>query len=118
MMITNANAGLPAMMSASTYFDDEFGLDIEFFGREAFDVRDSCKLVMAGRWLLFELQIDGGWLFLRAQNMDAGDMLKLLATLPDGPKGWQVVRQLIGYLEEQEIKDVSHLSENAWRAIT
>jgi hypothetical protein len=58
-IMTNG-CGLSALVSASHYFADEFGLDIEFFGREAFDARDSCKFVMTARWLLFELQIDPG----------------------------------------------------------
>jgi hypothetical protein len=98
--------GLSGLVFTAGYLLSEFDLQITFFGREGLAVRDTCKCVLDGKHLIYELIIDHGWLHIKAQGMDA-PKLELLCSVVDNSEGWKHARLIVGGLETAEVKDVS-----------
>ena len=76
------------------------------FGRASFAPKYSCKLVMTGRHLLYDITLDGGWIFLSLSLMDKGDAPESLVHFADGRQGWQDLAQLISALERHNVKSL------------
>ena len=69
--------------------------------------KDTCKLVLTGRHLLYDVTLDGGWIFLSLSLMDKGDPPDNLVTLGDGPEGWHTLAQLISAFERHNVKSLA-----------
>jgi hypothetical protein len=101
-----ADHGVGAQVELACWCSRVFGLDVESFGRAGTARKDSCKLVLTGRHLLYDITLDGGWIFLSLQVMDKGDPPDNLVTLADGLEGWQRLGQLISAFERHNVKSL------------
>ena len=90
-----------SLLGASTY-----SVYVESFGRAGTARRDTCKLEMSGRFLFYDVTLDGGWIFLSVALMDKGDPLESLVHFADGPEGWQNLAQLISAFERHNVKSL------------
>jgi hypothetical protein len=61
--------------------------------------------------LAYHLTIDGGWLSLKVQLMDAGGEPQLLVNVADGPEGFREVCKIIRLLEREEVKSLERRIE-------
>ena len=74
------------MVFAGAWLSDKFDLEVLSFGRESLAPKDSCKLEMSGRYLAYDVTLDGGWIFLSVAVMDRGDPPETLLSLPITPR--------------------------------
>lgn len=68
-----ADEGIAAQVQAAIWLAKTFDLEVETFGRAAFARKDTCKLETTGRFLAYDVTLDGGWIFVSVQLMDSGD---------------------------------------------
>jgi hypothetical protein len=93
------------MIRAALWFEDTLGMEVLFIGRHGLDRKDTCYLEVCGRHLFYSIKLDGGWVFLSAQLLDAIDCLEPLLSLADG-EGWPTICRLVKALERGEIKSL------------
>jgi hypothetical protein len=118
-MDLNGKFGVSAMVRLALHLESEWEMDVLSIGRECFDRKDSCTLSVTGKWLAYHVMIDGGFVFVSAQLMDAGDPPQLLATFGDTVDGWAKSSNLIQALERAEVKSLQRPIEagegsNGW----
>ena len=66
-------------------------LDLEVLGlrsEQATPRAHSCKLEMSGRFLAYDITLDGGWIFLSVAVMDRADAPESLLTIADNAENW------------------------------
>ena len=101
-----SDKGVGAQVQLAAWCQRVFGLEVESFGRAGLARKDTCKLEMTGRFLFYDVTLDGGWIFLSVQVMDKGDPPDNLVTLADGPEGWHTLAQLISAFERHNVKSL------------
>jgi hypothetical protein len=87
-------------------FETKLKIETLSIERECFDRMDSCTLIATGKWLAYHITLDGGWVFLRVQLMDAGDEPQQLLSGADGAKGWRTICRLVAALERNQVKSL------------
>ncbi len=95
-----------AFVYAAAWLSTRHNLEVLSFGRSGNAPPQSCKLEMVGRFLSYEIVLDGGFVFISAQLCDRGNPPELLVTFPDGPQGWQDTCALISALERNNIQSL------------
>jgi hypothetical protein len=119
-MLMKGDSGVSAMVRCALWLEDKLGLETLNIGREGLDPKDSCTLTMFGRHLFYAIKLDGGFVFVSAELMDAGDPPEQLLSIGDGPEGWRTITRLIAALERNKIKSLERPIEiggtgpNAW----
>jgi hypothetical protein len=98
--------GVSAMVRAALWLEDKAGAETLSIGRESFAAKDSCTLESCGRHLLYSIKLDGGWVTLSAQLMDAAGSPESLLTVCDGASRWKQVCRLVLALERSGIKSL------------
>ena len=101
-----ANEGVAAQVQFAAWCQRVFNLEVESFGRSASAGKDACKLEMTGRFLFYDVTLDGRWIFLSLQLMDRGDPPDSLVHFPDNAEGWHALAQLISAFERHNIKSL------------
>ena len=107
MDLNHSDSGLGAFVYAGTWLSTRFDLEVLSFGRSGDAPPQSCKLELVGDFLAFEIVLDGGFIFVRAQPCDSADPLELLCTFPDNSTGWQDTCRLIAACIRNQIKSLS-----------
>jgi hypothetical protein len=97
--------GVGAQVYAAAWLARTCGLEVESFGRTGLARKDTCLLEMSGKHLAYTVLLDGGWIFIGAQEMDRGDA-QVLVTVADGPEGWQTTCRLISTLERSGLRSL------------
>jgi hypothetical protein len=97
-------AGITALIYAGAWLSNRFDLEVMSCGRSADAPLESLKLEMCGRFLAYDLTLDGDWIFVSAQPMDKGDPLELLLRIEDSLENWRTVVKLISACEHNRIK--------------
>jgi hypothetical protein len=95
------------MVKAAALLETNYGLETLNIGRESTAPKDACSLFVTGKWLAYEVTLDGGWVSLRVPLMDRADQPELMVTVGDGPEGWRMLHRLIRKLEESGIKSLA-----------
>ena len=98
--------GIAGMVRCAAMLSIRHDLDVASFGRSGDAPPQSCKLEMTGRHLLYDVTLDGGWLWLGVALLDKGDPPELLANFPDGPEGFKDVSQIIQAFEREGIRSL------------
>ena len=106
MDLNRSDSGLGAFVYAAAWLSTKFDLEVLSFGRSGDASPQSCKLEMAGRFLFYDITLDGGWIAISASVMDRSDPLELLIRFPDGPQGWPDCCSLISALERNNIRSL------------
>jgi hypothetical protein len=106
MDMNHSDSGLGAFVYAAAWLSTKFELEVLSFGRASDASPQSCKLQMVGRFLAYDLTLDGGFVFISASVMDRSDPPELLISFPDGPQGWIDTCQLISALERNNIRSL------------
>ena len=101
-----ADHGVGAQVELAAWCSRVFNLEVESFGRAGSARKDTCKLEMSGRYLFYDVTLDGGWIFLSLSLMDKGDPPESLVHFADGPEGWHTLAQLISAFERHNIKSL------------
>jgi hypothetical protein len=101
-----SQSGIPAMVECSFVLEKEQNLETLSNGKEGLAPKDSHTLVMIGRWILYDVTLDGGWVMLSVQLMDLGDPLQQITAFADGPLGWKRMHDLITRFEESECRSL------------
>ena len=78
----------------------------------------SGKLELSGRFLAYDITLDGGWIFVSAAVMDRGDPPECLLTIADNAENWRTVCQLITALERSAIRERTAPAAGDWTART
>jgi hypothetical protein len=81
-------------------------LSVDFLGRRALDREGSFTLEFSGRWLSYQLQHDGGFVFVRLREMDAAEEWQTVLNLPDTAGRWSVIHDLIAGLEKYGVNSL------------
>ena len=63
-----------------------FNLEVLSFGRAGDAPPQSCKLELTGRHLLYDVTLDGGFIFISAQVCNRGDLPSCWFPFPMVPK--------------------------------
>jgi hypothetical protein len=61
---------------------------------------------MTGRFLFYDITLDGGWIFLSAALMDRSDPREFLFSVGDGAQGWQDVCRVVAAMERSGIQSL------------
>jgi hypothetical protein len=102
-----SDSGIGAMVQSAAWMSYRLDLEVLTFGRAGDAPKDSCLLQMTGRFLAYNVLLDGGWIFLSAQLMDKADPPESLASFADGPDGWKQVCAIVRGLERDQIKSLA-----------
>ena len=102
-----ADHGVGAQVELACWCDRMFNLEIESFGRSGLARKDTCKLEMSGRFLFYDVTLDGGWIFLSLQVMDKGDPPESIVHFADNFGGWRALAELISAFERHSVKDLT-----------
>ena len=95
------------MVRVGAWLSHEFDLEILSCGRAGNAPQHSCKLELCGRHLLFDLTVDGSWLFTSVALLDRADPPESLLSVADGADGWETTRKLVAALEYNEIRSLT-----------
>ena len=76
------------------------------FGRDGGAPLRSCKLECAGAHLLYDIALDGGWIFVGVAGMDSSAKPDLLFTIGDHAQGWQTVCKFVAALERSGVREL------------
>lgn len=97
------HSGVVAIIKASLFFDEVLGMESLSIGRGGLD-RYECMLEMSGRFLSYEIYIDGGFIFVSTpQAMDLGEEREPLFSIPDTKEKWPIVCRFVQSLERSRI---------------
>ena len=100
------HTGVAAQVRAAVWLDDQLGLEILFIGRHALDREDSSTLEASGKHLSYWIILDGGFLFLHAQCLDAIADSELLFSIGDTKEGWHTICKVVQALERNEVRSL------------
>ena len=98
--------GVSGMIRCALWLEMQIGLGILGIGRGALDRKDSCTLQASGRHLAYWVVLDGTFVFLSAQVLDACDPSEQLMSIGDTKEGWETIGKVIGALERHNIKSL------------
>jgi hypothetical protein len=68
--MSHSGSGLGAFVYAAAWLSNRFDLEVLNFGRAGNAPPQSCKLEMLGRFLAYDVTLDGNRIFIYAQVMD------------------------------------------------
>jgi hypothetical protein len=94
------------MVQCASWLENNLGVSVLSIDRQGFDPANSCTLEVCGRHRFYVVRLDGGFVFLSAQLMDAGGPPEILLTAADGEAGWKTVSRLIAGLERNEVQSL------------
>jgi hypothetical protein len=107
LKLMSGNFGVSAMVRCVLWLEDKLGLETLNIGRQALARKDSCTLEICGAHLFYTVVIDGGFVFVLAQAMDApAGSLESLLSVGDTPEGWRTICKLIAALERHPVKSL------------
>ena len=112
--------GVSGMVRCALWLEIQIELEILSIGRGGLDRIDSCTLEAAGKHLSYTITLDGGFLFLRVQLLDACDPPEALMSVGDTKQGWETVSRVVGAMERNNIKSLERPIElgsggpNSW----
>ena len=66
------SSGWSAMAKAACWLESVAGSTVEFIGRNALDRYSTRTLKASGKFLAYQVLIDGGWLWISATPMNSG----------------------------------------------
>jgi hypothetical protein len=97
--------GVAAMAHAAVWFDDVLGMEILSIGRGGFDPGESRTLRVCGRFLSYQIYLDGGFIFVSSpQSMDLGEEAQTpLFSIGDTKEAWPIVCRFVQALERSGI---------------
>jgi hypothetical protein len=95
------------MVHAACWCADRLDLEILSIGRAGDAPKDSCLFQMTGRFLAYDVLLDGRWIFLSAEILDRADPRESLASFADGPDGWRQICSIVRCLERDQIKSLA-----------
>ena len=98
--------GIAGMAKAGAWLSNLLDLEVLGCGRAGDAPAHSCKLEMSGRFLAYDITLDGGWIFLSVAVMDRADPPESLLTIADNAENWRTVCQLITALERSAIRQL------------
>lgn len=90
------------MVRAGAWCENQLGTGLLSIGRSADNTTEDCVMELTGRWLAYRIPFRGGWIWLSACLMDAGDEPLALLVVGDGEAGWKTVCRLVLALEKSE----------------
>jgi hypothetical protein len=100
--------GVAGLVQIAVYLEQRVGLEALHIGRGGLDPKDSCTLELCGRHLFYVVLLDGGFVFLAAQSMDAAeDSLERLLSVGDTPEGLQTIGRFLCALERSGLSSLS-----------
>ena len=98
--------GVSALVRLALFADDHLGCEVLSIGRAGLAPKDSCTLLVTGKWLSYEVEIDGGFVFLRVAEMDKAEPPEQLLSISDTSEGWREVFLIIRAFEREEVKSL------------
>jgi hypothetical protein len=101
----NRDFGVSGMLRSALWLDSVVGLEVLNIGRPA-QGREDCVLELCGSQLHIRAALKGGWIWVSAASLDAGESTEPICNFPDSPTGWCDVRRLIAALERSGIKSL------------
>jgi hypothetical protein len=107
----NDGFGIGALIRSGAFLSNLLDLEVMGCGRAGLAPRDSCKLELAGRWLFYDVTLDGGFVFLRIALMDKAEEPELILSVGDRPQNWRVICKLIAALERNQIQSLERSIE-------
>jgi hypothetical protein len=102
-----SDSGVGALVKFGAWLSHRLDLEVLSCGRAGLAPKDSCNLELTGKHLLFDLTIEGGFIFLSAQLLDRGDPPESLASFADGLDGWKQICAIVRCLERDQIKSLA-----------
>jgi hypothetical protein len=102
-----SKTGIAGMVQSAAWMSHQMDLEVVAFGRAGDAPKDSCLLQMTGRFLAYDVFLDGGFVFLDATSMDQAEgASQRLLTIGDTEQGWSDLCRLVQALERNQIRDV------------
>lgn len=98
--------GVAGMVRCALWLEVQVGLSIEGIGRGALDRQDSCRLEACGKYLAYDIFLDGGFLFLSASLMDEANPPEALLSVGDTKDGWQLICRIVRALERNGVRSL------------
>ena len=83
--------GIGGMVKAGAWLSNLLDLEVLGCGRAGDAPAHSGKLELSGRFLAYDITLDGGWIFVSAAVMDRGDPPECLLTIADNAENWRTV---------------------------
>lgn len=105
--------GLPGMIQAGARLELEFPAMVTTSVGSR-DRKDAYTLELVGDFLQYTVQIDGGWVFVKAALADSVDAPELLLKEADTANGWDVARRLVASLERNGVRSLSRPIESGY----
>jgi hypothetical protein len=93
-----------ACSHAGAWLSNRLDLEVMSCGRSADDPTESLRLEMAGRFLAYDITLDGGFVSVSAQPMDKGDPPEMLLKVGDTLPEWRTMCKLMTALKRNQIK--------------
>ncbi len=104
--MSDSSNGVSAMVHCALWCESQLGLEILDIARGALDPKDSCTLQASGKYLLYAIVLDGGWVSLKVALLDRGEEPELILTTADGRQGWLQICSLVRLFEREEVKSL------------
>jgi hypothetical protein len=98
--------GIAGMVQSAAWMSHQMDLEVVTFGRAGDAPTNSCLLQLTGRFLAYDVLLDGGFIFLDATPMDQAEEPQRLLTIGDTEQGWSDLCRLVQTLERNRICDV------------
>ena len=98
--------GLGGQIQAAAWLSHTLGLEVMTFGRAGSAPAHSCKLELTGAHLLYDVTLDGGWVFVSVGLMDRGDPPECLMSMGDNAEAWQTVCRFIAAVERSGVRSL------------
>ena len=100
------NSGISRLMHAAAFLENRLGLETLKIAHEGLAAKDCWFMETADRHLLYNIVIDGGFIFFSVQGLDSGQPLESLLTIGETVPGWRTVCSLITSLENSGLKSL------------
>jgi hypothetical protein len=108
-------SGLPGMIQVGARLELEFpAMVATFVGAHGWDKKDAYTLELVGDFIQYTVQVDGGWVFVKAALADSVDAPELLLKEADTANGWDVARRLVARLERNCVRSLSRPIESGY----
>jgi hypothetical protein len=99
-------AGVAALVRCALFLDVQLDIEILGIGRSGLDRKDSCTMETVGKHLAYWIILDGGFIFLRAQEVDSCKLPEQLFSIGDTADGWRTLCQVIRALERNKVRSL------------
>jgi hypothetical protein len=94
----NRDFGIAGLLRSALWLDSVCGLEVLSMGRPS-QGRADCVLELCGTQLRILAALQGGWIWLSAASLDAGESTEAICNFPDSPAGWADLRRFVRALE-------------------